>query len=71
MKKLLFLGCMGVLLASCSTWPKIYLGQSDGWLTYSNGVKNLEVHWSRSTSLAGPTADSLEVDSVTVIEYVR
>lgn len=64
--------CLAALcLGACSTWPKIYLGQSDGWLTYSNGVKNLEVHWSRNTAIQGPTKDSLVVDSVRVKEILK
>lgn len=71
MKKLLSLVALAAMVCSCSTWPKVYLGESDGWLTYQNGTKSLEVHWSRSTSIAGPTADSMKVDSVKVLEIVN
>ena len=70
MKKLLFVALMGLCLCSCSQWPKIYLGQSDGWLTYDSGVRHLEVHWNRNTAIQGPTNDSIQVDTVTVREIL-
>ena len=71
MKKILLFAFAAVCITSCSTWPKIYLGQSDGWLTYQSGARHLEVHWSRNTAIQGPMSDSLRTDSVLVIEKLK
>ena len=68
MKKIVLFAFVAVCMTACSTWPKIYLGQSDGWLTYSSGARNLEVHWSRNTAIQGYASDSVFVDSVHVQE---
>lgn len=71
MKKLICLALIGLALASCSTWPKIYLGQSDGWLMYQSGTRNLEVHWNTKNALQGYDNKSEVTDTVTVTEIVN
>lgn len=49
------------IITSCSPWPKIYVGDTSGIVTYDRLNHKLEILWDRHVKTEGRAADSVYV----------
>lgn len=66
MKKVICLivpACL-LILQACATWPRIYVGESSGIITYNRMTGNLEILWEKKTQMKSPQVDTTFIDSI-------
>lgn len=59
--KLLIVFVIVSMVTACSPWPKIYVGDTSGIITYDRLNHKLEILWDRHVKAEGHAADSVYV----------
>lgn len=53
-----------LIMQACTSWPRIYVGDSSGIITYNRMTGVLEVLWEKHTRMKSPQVDTTFNDSI-------
>lgn len=53
-----------LVMQACTSWPRIYVGDSSGIITYNRMTGVLEVLWEKHTQMKSPQVDTTFNDSI-------
>jgi uncharacterized protein YcfL len=53
-----------LLMQACTSWPRIYVGDSSGIITYNRMTGTLEVLWEKHTQMKSSQVDTTFIDSI-------